>query len=281
MIPVADKAREETGRHATRPDLGISTFWSYIPQDDTADRNRRLTVVQSKSWCTVCCTRHAPGGDCPGSLLATGPERHARKITAIAEDNQVEYYGILIAEAGDHWRARIFTYPDLLWRVPGGAGTVKFAGTTARDAESHAIEYVEEHCDEQGSKVTETVEDEIPLRVEAENADRQTAHGGKEHRHLCKLPIRFGEEMAIQVATTANFSAKGIYIATDKLVKRGKRLHMSLTVEAYTISLAGTVMWVRDDDEPGKPKGLGVRLERPPAMYLRYVEEVREAMSKS
>ena len=91
-------------------------------------------MVQSTPWCTVCCTRHAPGGDCPGSLLATGPERHARKITAIAKDNRVEYHGILIAEAGDHWRARIFTYPDVLWRVPGGAGTVKFAGTTARDA---------------------------------------------------------------------------------------------------------------------------------------------------
>ena len=55
---------------------------------------------------------------------------------------------------------------------------------------------------------------------------------------------------------------------------------MSLTVQAYTISLAGTVMWVRDDKEPGRPKGLGVQLDKPPAMYLRYVEEVHEAMAK-
>ncbi len=237
-------------------------------------------MVQSTPWCTVCCTRHAPGGDCPGSLLATGPERHARKFTSITKDNQVEYYGILIAEAGDHWRARIFTYPDVLWSVPDGAGTVKFSGATARDAESRAIEYVEEHCSEHGCSITETVEDEIPLRVEAENADHKTARAGKEDRHLCKVPIRFGEEMATQVATTANFSANGIYIATDKLVEKGKRLRMSLTVQAYTISLMGTVMWVRDHEEPGKPKGIGVQLERPPALYLRYVEEVREAMSR-
>lgn len=237
-------------------------------------------MVQSKPWCTVCCTRHAPGGDCPGSLLATGPERHARKFTSVTEDNRVEYYGILIAEAGDHWRARIFTYPDVLWRVPDGARTVKFSGATARDAESRAIDYVEEHCNEHGCTISETVEDEIPLPVEAENADHKKARGGKEDRHLCKVPIRFGEEMATQVATTANFSAHGIYIATDKLVEKGKRLRMSLTVQAYTISLVGTVMWVRNNEEPGKPKGIGVQLEKPPALYLRYVEEVCEAMSK-
>jgi Tfp pilus assembly protein PilZ len=237
-------------------------------------------VVQSHPWCTVCCTRHAPGEDCPGNLLATGPERHARKFTSITSDDAVEYYGILIAEAGDYWRARIFTYPDLLWRIPDGAGTIKFAGATAKDAESRAIEYMEEHCDENGCSVSETVEDKTPLRVESEDAKQNTPRDGKEHRHLCKVPIRFGEERATHVATTANFSANGIYIATDKLIEKGKRLRMSLTVEAYTIALVGTVMWVRHDDEPGKPKGIGVQLEKPASLYLRYVEEVREAMSK-
>ena len=55
---------------------------------------------------------------------------------------------------------------------------------------------------------------------------------------------------------------------------------MSLSVEVYTISLVGTVMWVRREDEPGKPKGIGVQLVKPPALYLRYVEEVRQTMAK-
>ena len=53
-------------------------------------------MVLSKAWCTVCCTRHAPGGDCPGSLLATGPERHVRKFAAMTKDKAGEYYGILV-----------------------------------------------------------------------------------------------------------------------------------------------------------------------------------------
>lgn len=236
-------------------------------------------MVQSNPWCTACCTRHEPGGACPGSLLATGPERHARKFTSISEDNEVESYGILIAEAGDLWRARIFTYPDALWRIPDGAGTIKFVGATAQEAESRAIEYVEEHCSEHGCRLTETGVDEIPLQAGAETTGHPAARAGQQDRHPCKLPIRFGEEMANQTATTANFSAHGIYIATRNVVEKGKRLRMSLTVQAYTISLTGTVMWVRDKEEPGKPRGMGVQLEKPPALYLRYVEQVREAMS--
>ena len=237
-------------------------------------------MVLGKAWCTVCCTRHAPGGDCPGSLLATGPERHVRKFVAITKDNTVEYYGILMARAGEQWRARIFTYPNVFWTVPDSEQTIKFAGATARNAESLAIEYVQAYCNENDSKLSENVEDEMPQRVPVDHPAASPARDGKEERHLCKVPIRFGEEMATQAATTANFSASGIYIATEHLVDKGQRLHMALTVQAYTISLMGTVMWVRENEEPGKPKGIGVRLDKPPAMYLRYVEEVRGTMSK-
>ena len=82
------------------------------------------------------------------------------------------------------------------------------------------------------------------------------------------------------MATTANFSASGIYIATEHLVDKGKRLHLAINVQAYTISLMGTVMWVRKNEEPGKPKFIWLLLDKAPAMYLRYVEEVRGTMSK-
>ncbi|TDI48453.1 MAG: hypothetical protein E2P01_05350, partial [Acidobacteria bacterium] len=78
-------------------------------------------MPQDKLWCTVCCTRHRPGRDCPGNLLATGFERHARKFV-VAHDNRLEYYGVLIVESGEYWRARIFTYPSMLWSVPGARG---------------------------------------------------------------------------------------------------------------------------------------------------------------
>ena len=104
-------------------------------------------MAQNDLWCTVCCTRHTPGAECPGTLLATGPERHAHKFSVAQKDGRLEYYGVLIAEAGDYWRARVFTYPNMLRSVPGGRGTIKFAGATAKEAETRAIEFLHEHCE--------------------------------------------------------------------------------------------------------------------------------------
>ena len=226
-------------------------------------------------WCTVCCTRHTPGRDCPGNLLATGPERHARKF-AVAQKNRIEYYGVLIAEAGDYWRARVFTYPNMLWSVPGGRGTIKFVGATAKEAETQATEFLREHCE--ARKYTMQSADADPSVGKAETEKENPLF--KEERRPCKVPIRFGEEKATQAATTANLSAGGIYLATDKLVEKGKRLRMLLDVQAYTIPLVGTVAWVRLTEEPGKPKGMGVQLHQPPALYLRYVEKVEEEMAQ-
>lgn len=230
-------------------------------------------------WCAVCCTRHTPGGECPGNLLATGPERHAHKF-AVAQENRLEYYGVLIAEAGDHWRARIFTYPNMLWSVPGGRGTIKFVGDTAKEAETRAIEFLNEHCEARRYTMQEAAIEPQVGQLEKENADQLSPQGGKEERHPCKVPIRFGEEKAEQAATTANLSSGGVYIATDKLVEKGKRVRMLLDVQAYTIPLVGTVVWVRVREEPGKAKGMGVQLHTPPALYLRYVATVQEQVAE-
>ncbi len=236
-------------------------------------------MPQDDPWCTICCTRHTPGGDCPGNLLATGPERHARKF-AVTGDNHLEYYGVLIAEAGEYWRARIFTYPNMLWSVPGARGTIKFAGATAKEAETLAIEFLREHCEQRRYTMQDATDDPPAGQIEKESADRLSPRGGKEERHPCKVPIRFGEEKATHWGTTANLSLVGIYIATDKVLEKGKRLRMLLDIQAYTMSLLGTVAWVRVKEEPGKPKGMGVLLQQPPAFYKRYVTKVQEKMAQ-
>jgi len=231
-------------------------------------------------WCAVCCTRHTPGKkSCPGNLLATGPERHARKF-AVSQDTRLEFYGVLIAEAGDVWRARIFTYPNMLWSVPGGRGTVKFCGATATEAESQAIAFLEEHCTERRFTMTEAADDLSPGHVGSENAPEQDPKGGKDERHPCKVPIRFGVDKATQAATTANLSVGGIYIATDKPAAKGTRLRMLLNVQAYTIPLTGVVAWVRLNEAPGKPRGMGVEVQSPPGLYQRYVEEVQGTIAE-
>jgi uncharacterized protein (TIGR02266 family) len=230
-------------------------------------------------WCVVCCTRHRSAKDCPGNLLATGPERHARKF-AVSQNKRLEFYGVLIAEAGEVWRARIFTYPNMLWSVPGGRGTVKFCGASATEAEAKAIEFLEEHCTRRRYTMVEAADDLSPGRVGAEDASEKNPQGGKEERHPCKVPVRFGVDKATQAATTANLSVGGIYVATDKPAPKGTRLRILLNVQAYTIPLIGVVAWVRPNEEPGKPKGMGVQVESPPALYQRYVGEVQEAMAK-
>ena len=78
-------------------------------------------------WCPICQTQHATRKDCPGEVLASGPERHGWRVL-VRTPTRAEVYGVLIAESEDRWRARVVTYPNMLWSVPGGRGTLKFVG---------------------------------------------------------------------------------------------------------------------------------------------------------
>ncbi len=236
-------------------------------------------MTRDDPWCAVCCTRHRSRSDCPGNLLATGPERHAHKFAVAHADGRLEYLGVLIAESGDLWRARVFTYPTMLWSVPGGRGTIKFVGATAKEAGARAIEFLEEHCAARRANLQEAAVDPPVGVVDSENADRWSPKGGREERHSCKVPIRFGEERATHAATTTNLSVGGIYVATDRPLGKDRLVRMLLEVREYTIPLVGTVAWVRLREEPGKPKGMGVLLHHPPALYQRYVEEVQQRMA--
>ncbi len=237
-------------------------------------------MAQDDPWCGVCCTRHRSGSDCPGTLLATGPERHAHKFAVAHQDGRLEYYGVLIAESGDLWRARVFTYPTMLWSVPGGRGTIKFVGATANEAGTRAIEFLNEHCAARRATMQAAAVEPPVGVVDKENADELSPRGGREERHPCKVPIRFGEEKATRAATTANLSVGGVYVATDKPMAKEKPIRMLLEVQEYTIPLVGTVAWVRLQEEPGKPQGMGVRLHHPPALYQRYVGEVQQQMAQ-
>ena len=82
-------------------------------------------------WCPVCGSVHAGPRDCPGDLRATGPERHGWRV-AVETPLGIEAYGILVAPTHERWRARILTFPNVLWTIPGGAATLKFVGRFKR-----------------------------------------------------------------------------------------------------------------------------------------------------
>ena len=68
--------------------------------------------------------------------------------------------GVLVAPSAGMWRARIVTYPKVPWMIPGGRGTIKFAGSSSNQAESRAVAYVHAHCADRGWTWT----DVIPLK---------------------------------------------------------------------------------------------------------------------
>ena len=234
-------------------------------------------MSKPEDWCAVCCTRHTAVRDCPGNLLATGPERHARKFT-VTQGKRLEYYGVLIAEAGELWRARIFTYPNMLWSVPGGRGTIKFVGANPAEAEARAIEFLREHCEQREFVMVEAGDERVPGQVEPEDSDRSVPRRAKEVRYPCRVQVRFGMDKARRPARTSNLSANGLFVVTNRPVPEGQAICLLFDLEDCALPLIGTVVWVRPE-EPGKPGGMGIQLDRPPALYRGYVEEVRQALA--
>ena len=230
------------------------------------------------TWCIVCCTQHDAGPLCPGSLLATGPERHGWRIEVLTPRGP-EVYGILIAQAGDLWRARVLTYPNMLWSAPGGRGTLKFAGASASEVESKARDFIHAHrkargfrLGEEGAKVQSA-----PLAAEAKSdakAKPDAEAGGTDRRCLRTLQILFGERKAIEPAATGDLSRSGLFVITDRPLPEGRQLRLTLQLEHCSLPLTGTVQWVRVKREKGRPAGMGVLLRSPPALYLSYVESL-------
>jgi hypothetical protein len=226
----------------------------------------------SSPWCPVCQTRHEKRLDCPGELLATGPERHAWRVQVRA-GKRIEMYGVLVAESGERWRARILTYPNILWSVPGGRGTLKFVGDSARAAEAAAIEFVREHCEARGFEMG----DPGPVEsrpLDTESAPEQRPRRSKDPRHLRSLVVRYGPDKPDHIGMSADLSRGGLFIITDHPLPVGQDIRILLELERYTVPLRGKVAWSRTRAEQGRPAGMGIQLRNPPNLYARYVSSL-------
>lgn len=226
-------------------------------------------------WCPVCQSRHASRKDCPGELLATGPERHAWRVQ-VRTATRTEVYGVLVAESGERWRARILTYPNMLWSVPGGRGTLKFVGDTAEQAEREAIEFIREHCRDRGYEVADRSPAVESRPLDAEPAPAQQPRGSRSPRHLRSLVVRYGPEKPDRLGMTADLSKSGLFIITDDPLPAGSDLKMLLELDRYSVPLLGKVAWRRAKAEQGRPAGMGVQLQTPPHVYARYVGTLGE-----
>jgi hypothetical protein len=215
-------------------------------------------------FCRVCGTDHRAAGVCPGQLSATGAERPGWRVEVETPFGS-EAIGVLLAPVHDQWRARIVTFPNVLWSAPGGRGTLKFVGDTAAEAEAQAIRFVEEHVRRKRATPVGRVAAPSPRprpRPHFSSADARKRH---------VLPVRFGAQRAATRGATVNVSTDGMFVGAPAPEDDGQSLLIHVYLEGQMIPMRGLVMWNRFEAEPDRPVGMGIRLSNPPALYKGFI----------
>ena len=220
-------------------------------------------------WCPACCTIHSRADECPGELIAESPERHGWRVN-VETPWGIEAYGVLIAKTDcGAWRARVMTYPNVLWAIPGGSASMKFAGDSPVAAEREAIEFVRTHCRERGYMIRNEVALATPKQladVEAEYVLPQVAT-----RVIRFLPIRFGVVNPCEIGGTGNLSESGLFVITNHPLTINTRLRLLLDLKLSPLTLTGDVRWMNHSPRVGRSPGMGIRLHSPPENYAEYV----------
>ena len=220
-------------------------------------------------WCNVCGTVHGSPGRCPGELTAESPERHGWRVN-VETPHGIEAYGVLIAktECGV-WRARVMTYPNILWAVPGGSGTIKFAAETPITAERQAIEFIRTHCRERRYTMRNEVALATPENID--DAESEFVVPEAATRIIRFLPVRFGVANPNEIGGTGNLSETGLFVITDHPPTINTRLRLLLDLTGSPLTLTGDVRWMNENPHAGRSPGMGIRLHTPPESYADYV----------
>lgn len=221
----------------------------------------------SDEFCPICCTQHDLSEPCPGELRPTGPERHGWAV-AVDAPRGVEVYGVVLAPSDPLWRARIVTYPHAAWTIPGARGTLKFVGSTEGEAEAKALEFVLQWCAERKRKPRDGFG---PWdRPDGPEFRRPPP------RNRRSIPVRYavdGSKMTL--TTTTNVSPSGMFVTATDPLPAGTILDIELEIFGCLAHMRGQVAWTRDILEPGRPRGMGVRLLEPPPVYKMFVRSLK------
>ncbi len=220
-------------------------------------------------WCSVCCTTHDRNNQCPGELVTQNPERHGWRVN-VETPQGIEAYGVLVAKTNcGLWRARIMTYPNVLWAMPGGEGAIKFAADSPIAAERQAIEYIRTHCREHGFALRNDVALSTPDKLSDDEA--AYAQPVSATRVIRFLPIRFGVVNPTEVGGTGNLSETGLFVITNHPLEVNTRLRLLLDLTNKPLTLTGDVRWMNSQPRVGRSPGMGVLLHAPPEPYAEYV----------
>ena len=231
----------------------------------------RVMLLQ---WCETCDTQHSLQDPCPGRLVPVEPERHGWRIN-VDTNSGIDAYGVLVVRCTVGWRARILTYPNVLWLVPGGRHTIKFLGSTGGEAEVKAADYVKAHCKRKGYQVRPGLSPVHYSGVDPEGALGRSSGPRPTERKIRFLPVHFGVGGATEPGETGNLSETGMFIITDTPVALGTPVFVALRVEGDKIlHMSGEVVWMSKQHHVGRSPGMGLRLHNPTVEYLEYVSRL-------
>jgi hypothetical protein len=177
---------------------------------------------------------------------------------------------VLVAEAGHRWRARIVTFPNILWMIPGGGETLKFMGNSEELVTRKAIDFIRQHCVAKGYLMRDEVQFVRPLKRSFLVAGSRVA-AQRFPRFDRRLPVRFGHNRPTTLGHTGNLSESGLFIQTGQPVLDGELLGLLLELEHCKVPLRGSVAWRRTERRAGLDSGMGLRLVSPPSNYVDYV----------
>jgi len=177
---------------------------------------------------------------------------------------------VLVAEAGHLWRARIVTFPNILWMIPGGGETLKFMGKSEELVTRRAIDFIRQHCVSKGYLMRDEVQFVPPLKRSFVVAGSRVA-AQRFPRFDRRLPVRFGLNRPTVLAQTGNLSESGLFIETGRPVLGGELVGLLLELEHCKVPLRGCVAWRRTEPNAGLDCGMGLRLVSPPKSYVDYV----------
>lgn len=199
-------------------------------------------------------------------MRATGPERHGWAV-AVDAPRGVELYGVIVAPSDPLWRARVVTYPQSPWTVPGSRGTLKFAGATPGEAEARALEFVLRWCDEHRKKARDGFgpwdRPDGPMMRQLPPRKRRS------------LAIRYGTARSTTLlTTTANLSPSGLFVTTPHPLPAETMVDLEMEIYGCIASMRGVVCWTREEVGAGRPRGMGLRLLDPPPVYKLFVRSL-------
>ena len=221
--------------------------------------------------CKACGSIHPGEKRCPGEIQPTGPESAGWRVN-VGTGNGIEAFAVLVTPCGGFWRARILTFPNVLWKVPGRAETLKFIASSPRQVLDQAIAFVRGHCSARGFTLRG---ESMLVSLTALGPGGSLVMAEPAPRKLRFLPVQFGIVRPSESGGTGNMSETGLFVITRAPIDAGHELRLMLHAEDAALDLTGCVIWTAKElRESDRPPGMGIRLVEPPAPYLTYVRRL-------